>query len=151
MLAATLCAAALAQSERGTITGTVHDATGAVVPGAKVTLTNTPNRRDIRVAVQRRRRVHGAAIAGRHVHRQGRKGRLPPGDGSGIVLNASMTVRADGKLEVGAAAQAVEVSASALAISTENAKTSVTMNNKLVDELPLVVGGAMRSPFNLAA
>ena len=42
MLAATLCAtAALAQSERGTISGTVHDATGAVVPSAKVTLTNS--------------------------------------------------------------------------------------------------------------
>ena len=51
----------------------------------------------------------------------------------------------------GTTSQAVEVSASALSIDTENAKTSVTMNNMLVDELPLVVGGAMRSPFNLAA
>ena len=42
MIAATICAtAALAQSERGTISGTVQDATGAVVPGAKVTLTNS--------------------------------------------------------------------------------------------------------------
>src|SRR6185295_4970199 len=74
-----------------------------------------------------------------------------PASVTGIVLNASATVRADAKLDVGAAAQAVEVSASALTLSTENAKTSVTMNNKMVDELPLVVGGAMRSPFNLAA
>src|SRR5438067_13362970 len=61
-----------------------------------------------------------------------------------------MSVRVDGKLEVGLAAQAVEVSASAISIATEDAKISVTVNNKLVDELPLVVGGAMRSPFNLA-
>ena len=46
-LAVALCAtillstALMAQSERGTITGTVQDASGAVVPGAKVTLTNT--------------------------------------------------------------------------------------------------------------
>src|SRR5579859_838853 len=31
----------VAQSERGTITGTVHDTTGAVIPGAKVTVTST--------------------------------------------------------------------------------------------------------------
>ena len=62
-----------------------------------------------------------------------------------------MSARVDGKLEVGAAAQAVEVSAERAFDRHRDAKTSVTMNNKLVDELPLVVGGAMRSPFNLAA
>jgi hypothetical protein len=52
---------------------------------------------------------------------------------------------------VGLATQAVEVTAGALSVATEDAKISVTVNNKLVDELPLVVGGAIRSPFNLAA
>lgn len=74
-----------------------------------------------------------------------------PASVSGLVLNASSTARADVTLEVGAAAQAIEVSANALALATENAKTSVTINNKMVDELPLVVGGTLRSPFNLAA
>src|SRR5436853_747887 len=39
-----LCASTallLAQSDRGTISGTVRDTTGAVIPGAKVTATNT--------------------------------------------------------------------------------------------------------------
>ena len=156
-LLAALCAALLmtsalwAQSERGTITGTVQDASGAVVPGAKVTLTNTqtgvtstiPSNAEGEYTVPQL----PVGIYTVKVEKEG----FRPAMISGIVLNASMTVRADGKLEVGAAAQAVEVSASALALSTENAKTSVTMNNKLVDELPLVVGGAMRSPFNLAA
>ena len=35
-------------------------------------------------------------------------------------------------------------------LNTENAKASVTITNKLVDDLPLVVGGAVRSPFDLA-
>src|SRR5215470_15227197 len=148
---AALCAAGLisalmwGQSERGTITGTVQDASGAVVPGAKVTLTNTETGVSMSVPTT------GAGdftvpqlqvgIYRVDVSKEG----FRPASLSGLVLNASMTLRADATLEVGAAAQAVEVSASALAISTENAKTSVTMNNKLVDELPLVVGGAMRS------
>jgi hypothetical protein len=73
-----------------------------------------------------------------------------PASITGLVLNASATVRADATLEVGTSVQAIEISASALALSTENAKSSVTIDNKLVDELPLVVGGTMRSPFNLA-
>src|SRR5437899_11414912 len=36
-----LAASALAQSDRGTITGTVADSSGAVVPGAKVVLINS--------------------------------------------------------------------------------------------------------------
>src|SRR5437588_2102572 len=32
---------ALGQSDRGTITGTISDASGALIPGAKITLTNT--------------------------------------------------------------------------------------------------------------
>src|SRR5947209_11182676 len=152
MLAATLCAtAALAQSERGTISGTVHDATGAVVPSAKVTLTNSQT--GVTFALP-------SNAGGDFTVPQ-----LPVGtytvkfekDGfrtstiAGIVLDASMSVRVDGKLEVGMAAQAVEVSAGAISVATEDAKISVTVNNKLVDELPLVVGGGMRSPFNLAS
>ena len=33
--------AAFGQSDRGTVTGTVSDATGAVIPGANVVATNT--------------------------------------------------------------------------------------------------------------
>ncbi|HEU0120162.1 MAG TPA: TonB-dependent receptor [Bryobacteraceae bacterium] len=140
-----------AQSERGTITGTITDASGAVIPGAKVTLTNTqtgvnfsaPSNQDGDYTVPQLQ----VGIYTIRVEKQG----FRPAAVSGIVLNASATVRADATLEVGTSTQAVEVSASALALATENAKTSVTMNNKLVDELPLVVGGAMRSPFNLAA
>jgi hypothetical protein len=146
-----LASLAMAQSERGTITGTIRDASGAVIPGAKVTLTNTQTG----LAFSNPANEEGdytvpqlpVGVYTVHVEKDG----FRPATVTGVNLNASATVRADATLEVGTAVQAVEVSASALTLSTENAKTSVTMNNKLVDELPLVVGGAMRSPFNLAA
>ena len=69
---------------------------------------------------------------------------------TGIKLDASANVRADVTLEVGTTTTAVEVAAAALQLATENAKTTATVTNKMVDELPLVVGGTLRSPFDLA-
>src|SRR5947209_4082 len=143
-------AANRARSERGRSSGTVQDATGAVVPGAKVTLTNSQTG----VAFSLPSNGSGEFTVpqlpvGTYTVKFEKEG-FRPASFTGIALDASMSVRVDGKLEVGAAAQAVEVSASAISVATEDAKISVTVNNKLVDELPLVVGGAMRSPFNLA-
>lgn len=142
---------AFAQSERGTITGTVSDSSGAVIPGAKVIVTNTNTGVAITVASNDAGDYTVPQLqVGVYTVRIEKDG-FRPASVTGIVLNASASVRADASLEVGSAAQAVEVSASALALSTENAKSSVTIDNKLVDELPLVVGGTLRSPFNLAA
>ncbi len=67
-----------------------------------------------------------------------------------MVLNAAGSIRADITLEVGGTQQVIEVSAQAIGLQTDNARSSTVITNKLVDELPLVVGGAMRSPFDLA-
>ena len=140
-----------AQSERGTITGTVRDASGAIVPGAKVVLTNTQTGVKFTAASNAAGEYTVPQLQVSTYSVRVEKEGFRPANVTGLVLNASATMRVDTALEVGAATQTVEVSASALALSTENAKSSVTINNKLVDELPLVVGGTMRSPFNLAA
>src|SRR4051794_12471938 len=140
MIAATLCAtAALAQSERGTISGTVHDATGAVVPGAKVTLTNSQTGVTFALPSNAGGDFTVPQLPVGTYTVKFEKAGFRTSTIAGIVLDASMTVRVDGNLEVGMSSQAIEVSAAALSVSTEDAKTSVTVNNKLVDELPLVV------------
>src|SRR5262249_39066333 len=68
-----------------------------------------------------------------------------------VVLNAAGTVRVDAQLAVGAVSETVEVQALDAQIQTENAKVSASMQNRMVDELPLVVGGALRSVFNLVS
>jgi hypothetical protein len=68
-----------------------------------------------------------------------------------IMLSAGNTVRVDAQLQLGQVSESIEVTAAAATIQTENAKVTTLVENKLVDELPLVVGGAMRSPFNLVA
>ena len=145
------CTAALfAQSERGTITGTVRDASGAVVPTAKVVLTNTQTGVSSTAPTSANGEYTIPQLqVGIYTVRVEKTG-FRPASIIGLEVNASATVRADVSLEVGTSVTAIEVSASALSLSTENSKSSVTINNKLVDELPLVVGGTMRSPFNLA-
>ena len=66
-----------------------------------------------------------------------------------VVVAAASTVRLDVQLQLGQVSETVEVQAMAQVIQTDNAKVSTQVTNQLVDELPLVVGGAMRSPFNL--
>ncbi len=153
---AVLCIALFAatlfgQSERGIITGTVRDASGAVIPAAKITLSNTQTGVNFTAPSNASGEYTVPQLQVGTYNVRVEKAGFRPASITGLVLNASGTVRADATLEVGTSAQAIEVSASALTLSTENAKSSVTIDNKLVDELPLVVGGTMRSPFNLAS
>lgn len=139
-----------AQSERGTITGAVSDSSGAVVPGATVTITNTATNTATTLTTNQTGSYTAPSLAAGTYDVRIEAGGFRPSEEKGLVLNAATTVRADATLEVGASKQAVEVQASAVQLHTEDAKSSVTISNKLVNDLPLVVGGAVRSPFDLA-
>jgi hypothetical protein len=62
-----------------------------------------------------------------------------------ITIPPPSSVRADFTMEVGSAQQTVEVMADAVRLQTDNAKSATTITQKLVDDLPTVVGGALRS------
>ncbi|MDX1978629.1 MAG: carboxypeptidase regulatory-like domain-containing protein, partial [Bryobacteraceae bacterium] len=150
ILAIVSAAAAFAQGDRGIIVGTVSDASGAVIPDAKVTVTHSAT--NVATNVTSAETGDFSAVnlpVGAYSIRVEKDG-FKPAVRSGVTLPAASTIRVDFKLEIGTAQQTVEVTADVEQLMTENAKTSVNVSNKLVDELPLVVGGAMRSPFDLA-
>ena len=153
-ITALLCLGAFAmfaQSERGNITGIVTDPTGASVAGAQLTLvqrdTNTLTK-----AVSTGTGEYNLAS-------------LQPGaykieiTASGfkrfvqqnLMVSGGGTVRVDATLQLGQVSDSIEITAAAATIQTENAKVTTLVENRLVDELPLVVAGSMRSPFNLVA
>ncbi len=141
---------AFGQADRGNLVGTVADATGAIVPGAKVTITQTATNAATNKSSLESGDYSGVNLAvGVYSIRVEKEG-FKPSIRSGVTVSAASTVRVDFKLEVGTAQQTVEVTSDVEQLMTENAKSSVNVSNKLVDELPLVVGGAMRSPFDLA-
>ena len=142
--------ASFAQTERGAISGIVTDETKAAVPGVSIKVINTGTNvtddcRLVRIGgVQRRQPAAG------HLSARGHSGRFPEGSiVEGIVLTAGATTRIDVSLNLGAMTETVNVVAENTTLQTEDAKVATTVSNRLIDELPLVVGGAMRSPFDL--
>jgi hypothetical protein len=140
-----------AQSERGNITGVVTDATSAAVPNAPLKIVNMGTNAATSVIASSSGEYSAANLApGTY-----RLEVSTPGFQSAIVDNISLTAgataRVDVRLQVGGVTQTVEVQSQNPQVQTEDAKISTSVSNTLVDQLPLVVGGAMRSPFDLVA
>ena len=146
-----LATIAFAQSERGTIAGSVTDSSGAIIQGAKIKVTNQATGVGIDATTNETGEYLVPSLQpGTYTVRAEKSGFRPTED-KGLAVDAGMTVRATLKLEVGTATQAIEVQASAVSLQTEDAKNSVTLQNKMVDDLPLVVNGTVRTPFDLAS
>jgi hypothetical protein len=141
----------LAQSGQGSISGTVRDTTGAVVPGANVTITNTATNQTSALTSNDQGDFTAPEIAVGTYNVLVEKTGFSKAQISGLVVDAGNTVKADVSLAIGQTQQTVEVQATALALNTEDSRSSTTVNNVLVNTLPLVVAGAVRSPFDLAS
>ena len=139
-----------AQMDRGAIVGTVTDVTGAVVPGANVTATRVSTKTTFNTtstatgdftvpALQAGEYTLTVESAGFKTFRR-----------SNIVVIAGGTARADATLEVGAVTESVSVVSSVAQLQSATAEVVAQVSARMVDELPLVVSGAMRSPFDLA-
>src|SRR6266850_2110748 len=126
-----------AQGVRATIVGRVTDDTGAVVPGASITITNIGTTESRSVLVN---------DSGEYAIPQ-----LAPGQysltaeytgfnkvvRSGIVLETNQQARLDIVLKVGALTEEVEVSAAAPLVTAENATLGNVVDQKKIVELPL--------------
>lgn len=126
-----------AQVDEGSITGTVADTTGAVVPGADVTLINT----DIGLTLNTK-----SSSAGVYTFSPVRIGHYKvtvkaPGFATttqtNITLNVNETVQANITLKPGAATQTVEVTTAPPVLQTQSASVGQTIEGREVNALPL--------------
>src|SRR6476469_8384618 len=140
----------VAQSERGAISGAVRDSSGAAVPQAQVVITNSATNQVTNVSSSQAGEFTAPEIAVGTYDVRVEKTGFRPAQIHGLTVNAATTARADFSLEIGQSRQVIEVEAAAVQLNSEDSKSSVTISQKLVDTLPLVVGGAVRSPFDLA-
>jgi hypothetical protein len=132
-----LPAAALAQQETATISGTITDATGASVPNAVVIVTNVQTGISVRTE---------ATEAGTYVVPS-----LRPGDYSiaveskgfqktvrtGVTLQVAQVARIDVTLQTGALTESVEVVAATPLLDTLTSSRGSVIDQKKIVELPL--------------
>ena len=152
-----LCAfTAFAQSDRGTITGTVTDATGATVANATVearqlesgslfptTTTDTGNYTLVQLPVG----PYEVTITSSGFKKFVR---------SGLTVQVAQTIRIDAQLQIGAASESVTVSAEASLLKTETGDVSHNVEVSQLDTLPMLSAGSaaagssgIRNPNNV--
>jgi hypothetical protein len=132
-----VCAPAVAQSDRGTTTGTVTDPYRAVVTGFHFLVSNVATGLKLTTSTN-------------HVGQCAQTG-LPVGDcevrfdapgfkspaQSRITVQATDVVRIDGRLELGSVGDSVEVTAQAAGLATNSPEVCAALDNKTPAELPL--------------
>ena len=142
MFLAALCLAwtspvASAQTTSTTILGTVIDASGAVLPGARVTIVNT------RTAIKR---DSVASSTGDYVFPLVEVGvydvtveadGFRPETRRALLVEINEKVRADFQLKIGGTEERVEVTANSSTLRTDDATLGQTIEQRRVEELPL--------------
>ena len=145
------CTCLLAQTDRGSINGSVADSTGASVPGAIIMVTNPATGATVTTRATDSGTYTVADLpVGVYTVRVEKEG-FKLSVRSGIILNAASAVRVDFSLQVGSTRQTIEVTGGVTPLNTETAKESATISNVMVQDLPIVVGSALRSPLDLAS
>src|SRR2546426_5455302 len=127
---------AIAQTQ-ASISGVIHDYTGAVIPGVTVTVTN-PATNFTRNAISNEAGVYNfpALQPGRYDIKVELPGfrTITQKD---VELQIQQSARIDFTLQVGEVSQTVEVSGTAALIATENATVGTVIENKRIIEMPL--------------
>src|ERR1035437_4382782 len=137
----------LAQSGRGTLTGSVKDTAGASISGASLTLkeTNTGSRY---AAV--------ASTEGLFTFPELQPGTYTlavtsPGFESymqiGITVSVGSTATVNAVLKVGSATQTITVTGDASQLQTESSDIGTTVPSELIEDLPLQYAGSPRNPL----
>src|SRR5467141_50499 len=132
------CMALLAQTtiSTGSIQGTVMDASGAVLSGAKVTITNKATAQSITTTTNASGTyTSGALTPAQYEVRVESKGFKTQTQTVTVQLNTTSTVNA--KLAVGESTQVVEVQASDVAVNTEQATVQVILTAQQIENMPI--------------
>lgn len=137
--------AATAFSQTAQVTGRIIDQSGAVVPGAQITLSNTATGID-RESLSNDDGYYTIPLIQPGQYRISvKKDGFKPLVQSGITLNVDQATRLDFTLEPGTVTEVINVESAAPLLEKENSTLGTVVDNKRVTELPLLG----RNPYSL--
>ncbi len=125
-------------AQNASVTGRVTDSSGAVVPGAKVTVRNPTSGSSFSADSSSEGYYSLPAIPPGRYDLEIVKTGFVSIKQTGLELAVQQAARLDVVLKVGAVTETVEVNAQALVLESENATLGQVISNKQVTELPLL-------------
>jgi hypothetical protein len=148
-LGATLAPSAYGQSDRGNLVGTVTDPTGAVIPKARVTVTNLETGEVVVIDTTSAGDFSAANLSAGKYSLEVQAAGFSSFVQKGITLSVAQTTRQNVKLAVGAQTDVIAVTEDATLLKTENAEQSTTISRKELNDLPIpfVQTQAIRDPM----
>ena len=136
-----------AQELRGKVTGTVTDASGAVIPGAAITLTNDETTvSDSTSTSEVGSYLFDFVLPGTYTVSVELEG-FRTFEQRNILVQTRADITVDASMEVGAVAETVTVEEAPVAVQFTTTTMETTLDTKMSQELPLL----NRNPYMLAA
>jgi hypothetical protein len=151
LLALAVPALSHAQSTFGSIRGVVQDRTGAVVPGASITLHSNDENTDRTVEADASGAFLLENVKPGSFSLRGQHNGFADTNLEGIVLNPRQDLRLTVQLDVAQMSTTVEVSSGADQINTENATLGDLKTNEQITQLPLNNRATTTSPLGALA
>ena len=129
---------ASAQAVYGSIIGTVTDAQGGAVPGAKVTVTSTTKGTADETTTNESGNYSVTHLIPDTYLVRAESSSFKAFEAKDVVVSADTSTRVDAQLQLGAVTQTVEVSGEVPQIKTDRADVAISFNERYVEDLPIM-------------
>src|SRR6516225_7383786 len=121
----------------GTILGTVTDSSGAIIPNANVTVTNTDTNVEFKTVTTSAGDYTAPSLNPGPYRVTVESAGFQKYVTTGLVLTVNQRLRSDAQLKPGAVTTTVETSAQSVALNTDSAELANLVSQEQVEELPL--------------
>lgn len=128
---------AYAQLDTSTISGTVSDSSGAVVPGATVVITNAKTNRSFSTTTNSKGEYFAPSLSVSVYQLTFSKRGFRTTSVEGVILHANDSIAENAVLQIGAATETITVQADAIHADTETSNLGATITADQVAKLPL--------------